>query len=46
MAAPRFLCRGLKAVTAEMALSVTAFNLKRVMAILGTTELLRRLAQA
>ena len=33
-------------MTAEMALSVTAFNLKRVMAILGTTELLRRLAQA
>ena len=46
MGAPRFLCRGLKAVTAEMALSVTAFNLKRVMAILGTTELLRRLAPA
>jgi transposase len=46
MGAPRFLCRGLKAVTAEMALSVTAFNLKRAMGILGTTELLRRLAPA
>jgi transposase len=46
MGTPRFLCRGLKAVTAEMALSVTAFNLKRTMAILGTTELLRRLALA
>lgn len=46
MGAPRFLCRGLKAVTAEMDLSVTAFNLKRAMAILGTTELLRRLAPA
>lgn len=46
MGAPRFLCRGLKAVTAEMALSVTAFNLKRAMAILGTPALLRRLAPA
>jgi transposase len=44
MGTPRFLCRGLKAVTAEMALSVTAFNLKRAVAILGTPELLRRLA--
>ena len=46
MGVPRFLCRGLKAVTAEMALCVLAFNLKRVMAILGTKELLRRLAPA
>jgi transposase len=46
MGAPRFLCRGLKAVTAEMALSVTAFNLKRTMNILGTKELLQRLAPA
>jgi transposase len=46
MGFPRFLCRGLKAVTAEMALSVTAFNLKRAIAILGTGELLRRLALA
>jgi transposase len=46
MGAPRFLCRGLKAVTAEMALSVLAFNLKRTMNILGTKELLHRLAPA
>jgi transposase len=46
MGAPRFLCRGLKAVTAEMDLSVLAFNLKRAMAILGTRELLQRLAPA
>jgi transposase len=46
MGVPRFLCRGLKAVTAEMNLSVLAFNLKRVIAILGPGELLRRLASA
>jgi transposase len=46
MGMPRFLCRGLKAVTAEMDLSVTAFNLKRAIAILGTGELIRRLAAA
>ena len=46
MGAPRFLCRGLKAVTAEMDLSVLAFNLKRAIAILGTVELLKRLAPA
>lgn len=42
----RFLCRGLQAVAAEMALSVTAFNLKRAITILGAPELLRRLAAA
>lgn len=46
MGYPRFLCRGLKAVAAEMDLSITAFNLKRVMTILGPRELLRRLARA
>jgi len=46
MGYPRFLCRGLKAVTAEMALSVTAFNLKRTLAILGTQELVQRLRPA
>lgn len=46
MGAPRFLCRSLKAVTAEMDLSITAFNLKRAIAILGAGELLRRLAAA
>jgi transposase len=46
MGMPRFLCRGLKAVTAELDLSVICFNLKRAMTILGTGELLRRLAAA
>jgi len=46
MGYPRFLCRGLKAVTAEMNLCVLAFNLKRTIAILGTPELLKRLAPA
>ena len=38
--------RGLKAVTAEMDLSIIAFNLKRAIAALGAGELLRRLALA
>jgi transposase len=46
MGAPRFLCRGLKAVAAEMDLSVLAFNLKRTITILGATELRQRLAPA
>ena len=46
MAYPRFLCRGLKTVAAEMALSVTAFNLKRLITILGVDQLLRKLAAA
>lgn len=46
MGYPRFLCRGLKAVGAEAALSVTAFNLKRLIAILGVDQLLRRFATA
>lgn len=44
MGVPRLLCRGLAAVGAEMALSVTAFNLKRAVALLGAPALLRRLA--
>lgn len=44
MGTARFLCRGLDAVAAEMSLSVLAFNLKRVIAVLGPAELLRRLA--
>lgn len=44
MGTPRFLCQGLNAVAAEMALSVTAFNLLRAMRVLGVPELLRRLA--
>ena len=46
MGTARFLCRGLEAVAAEMNLSVLAFNLKRAIAVLGTAELLRRLATA
>ena len=46
MGTARFLCRGLEAVTAEINLSVLAFNLKRTIAVLGTAELLRRLATA
>lgn len=44
MGAPRLLCRGLASVSAEMALSVTAFNLKRAIAVLGGGEILQRLA--
>ena len=46
MGVPRLLCRGLAAVSAEMALSVTAFNLKRAMALIGAPEILRRFAAA
>ena len=46
MGYPRFLCRGLRAVAAEMAISVTAFNLKRLITILGVDQLLRRFAAA
>lgn len=46
MGTPRFLCRGLKTVAAEAALSVTAFNLKRVTNILGVPDLLRKLEVA
>lgn len=46
MGVPRLLCRGLAAVAAEMALSVTAFNLKRAVTLLGVPALRRRLAAA
>ncbi len=46
MGVPCLLCRGLTAVGAEIALSVTAFNLKRANAVLGGSEVLRRLAAA
>jgi hypothetical protein len=42
----RFLCRGLKAVTAEMNLSVLAYNLKRAIAINGAKKLMAQLAIA
>jgi hypothetical protein len=41
MGATHFRVKTLKHVTTEMALHVLAYNLKRVMAILGVQELLR-----
>lgn len=43
MGTPRFLVRGLTKVRGEFALSVLAYNLKRVMTILGAAELVARL---
>jgi transposase len=43
MGNPRFLVRGLKKVKAELALGVMSYNLKRVIAILGTPALLELL---
>ncbi|MBK82198.1 MAG: IS5/IS1182 family transposase [Gammaproteobacteria bacterium] len=40
----RFLCRGLSSVKAEMALSVLAYNLKRLMNVVGIRALLGQLA--
>jgi IS5 family transposase len=40
---PRFLLRGLIKATAELALSVLCYNLKRTLSILGVPELLTRL---
>lgn len=40
----RFLVRGLKQVEGEMALAVTAYNLRRAISILGVPTLLARLA--
>lgn len=39
----RFLCRGLKSVVGEAALSTLAYNLKRVINVLGVPQLLSRL---
>ena len=44
MGLPRFLVRGLTKVKAEMALSITAYNLRRAINILGVPRLLERLA--
>lgn len=41
---PRFLVRGRKKVSAEMALCVLGYNLKRTINILGATDLMRRCA--
>ena len=46
MGATHFLCRGLPRVSAEMSLHVLAYNLKRVMKIMGTGTLVRRLQAA
>lgn len=43
MGIPRFLVRGLRKAKAELALSVTAYNLKRLIAIKGTPALLKAL---
>jgi len=41
-----FLCKGMKMVTAEMSLTAMAYNLKRVINILGVPCLRKALAQA
>jgi transposase len=43
MAHPRFLLRGLRKATAELALGVLSYNLKRVINILGVPALLKAL---
>ena len=43
MGVPRFLVRGLLKAKAELALSVTAYNLKRLIAIKGTSALIEAL---
>ena len=44
MGATHFLCRRLPRVSAEMSLHVLAYNMKRVMRILGIGEMLKVLA--
>jgi hypothetical protein len=43
---PRFLLRGLKGAQTEISLGVMAYNLKRVVNILGARALSRRFAMA
>jgi hypothetical protein len=43
MGATHFLCRGLERVSAEMSLHVLAYNMKRVMNIMGTGPLIEAL---
>ena len=43
MGATHFLCRGLKKVSAEMSLHVLAYNMKRVMKMMGTAPLIEAL---
>ena len=44
MGATHFLTRRLEGVSAEMSLNVLAYNMKRVMKILGTTSLMEALS--
>ena len=46
MGATHFLCRRLPRVSAEMSLHVLAYNLKRVMQIMGTEMMIRKLQTA
>ena len=41
MGATHFLCKGLERVKTEMSLHVLAYNLKRLIAILGITDMLK-----
>jgi Transposase DDE domain len=43
MGHPRFVVRGLKKATVELALAVMSYNVKRVINILGVTAVLRAL---
>jgi transposase len=43
MGSTHFLCRGLQRVSAEMSLHVLAYNMKRVMKIMGTRQLIEAL---
>lgn len=43
MGIPRFLVRGLLKAKAELALSINAYNLKRLIAVMGTAALLKAL---
>lgn len=44
MGATHFLTKGLDNVATEMSLNVLAYNLKRMMAIIGVKPLIERLA--
>jgi hypothetical protein len=46
MGSTHFLCRRLPRVSVEMSLHVLAYNLKRVMQIMGAEMLIRRLQAA
>ena len=44
MGHPRFLLRGLKKAKSELALSIMAYNLKRMITILGAKTILKALS--